>query len=152
MKLASGIAPIPLMLKQGIRVGLGTDGAASNNTLDMFSEMRTCALLHKINNMDPTVLSAREVVKMATIDAAAVLGLDNKTGSLEAGKRADLITINLDKPHLNPLYDPYSHLVYSANSSDVDNVIINGKIIMRDRVVKTMDEERIFSDANKFKI
>ncbi|OGF27897.1 hypothetical protein A2303_05905 [Candidatus Falkowbacteria bacterium RIFOXYB2_FULL_47_14] len=150
MKLASGTAPISAMLKRGITVGLGTDGAASNNTLDMFSEMRTCALLHKINNMDPTVLSAREIVKMATIDAARVLGIDGKIGSLETGKRADLITVNLDKPHLTPLYDPYSHLIYCANSSDVDNVIINGKIIMRNRVVKTMDEERILKEVNEF--
>ncbi|MFH0892001.1 MAG: amidohydrolase [Candidatus Falkowbacteria bacterium] len=150
MKLASGVAPIPAMLKKGIIVGLGTDGAASNNTLDMFSEMRAASLLHKTVNMDPTVLSARETVKMATIDAARVLGLDGKTGSLEAGKRADFITINLDKPHLAPMYDPYSHLVYCANAADVDNVVINGKIIMRNRVVKTMEEERILAEANEF--
>lgn len=151
-KLASGIAPILKMSKRGINVGLGTDGAASNNTLDIFSEMRTCALLHKVNSLDPAVMPAREVVRMATIGAAEVLGLDHKIGSLEAGKRADLITVNLDKPHLTPLYNPYSHLVYCANASDVDNVIINGKIIMRDRAVKTIDEEKILADANRFRI
>ena len=150
MKLASGVAPIGQMLKQGIAVGLGTDGAASNNTLDMFSEMRACALLQKVHNLDPTVLPAQTIVKMATIDGARVLGLDKKTGSLETGKRADIITINLDKPHLQPIYDPYSHLVHCVEAQDVENVIVNGRVVMKNREVKTINEEKVLSDAKKF--
>lgn len=150
-KLASGIAPIAKMLEKGIAVGLGTDGAASNNTLDMFSDMRITALLHKVSNMNPTVLSAREVVKMATIEGARVLGMDQKTGSLEPGKLADIITINLDKPHLQPIYDPYSHLAYCVNGADVENSIINGKVVMRNREVKTLNEDKILKEAREFK-
>ncbi len=152
MKLASGIAPISEMLERNIVVGLGTDGVASNNTLDLFSDMRTCALLHKVNKLEPTVMSAREVVRMATIDGAKSLGLDSKIGSLEVGKRADLVTINLDKPHLTPIYNPYSHLVYCVSGEDVNDVIINGKVIMRDREMRTIDEERVLREASSFKI
>ena len=150
MKLASGIAPVPEMLETEITVGFGTDGAASNNTLDLFSEMRACALLHKVSSLDPTALNAREVVKMATINGAKVLGLGNKIGSLETGKQADIITISLNKPHLSPIYDPYSHLVYCVESQDVDNVVINGKVVMRDREVKTIDEEKVLREARNF--
>jgi len=152
MKLASGIAPVTEMLEKEIVVSLGTDGAASNNTLDLFSEMRTCALLHKVNQLDPTVMNAREVVKMATIEGAKVLGYEDKIGSLEIGKRADIITINLNKPHLVPMYDPYSHLVYCANGEDVNDVVINGKVIMRDREAKTIDEEKVLKEASEFRI
>ena len=152
MKLASGIAPIFKMLEMGINIGLGTDGAASNNTLDLFSEMRTCALLHKVNNLDPIVMNAREVVKMATAGGAKVLGLENKIGSLESGKRADIITINLDKPHLTPIYNPFSHLVYCVEAQDVENVIINGKVIMRDRGMKTINEEKVLREAQDFQL
>ncbi len=151
MKLASGIIPIQEMINNKINVSLGTDGAASNNVLNLFFEMKTCALLHKVNRFDPTVLNAREVVKMATVNAAKALGADDRVGSLEIGKKADIITINLDKPHLMPIYDPYSHLVYCANSGDVNDVVINGKIIMRNREVKTIDEERISNEVSKFK-
>ncbi len=147
MKLASGIAPVPEMLEKGITVGLGADGVASNNTLDLFSDMRACALLHKVSKLNPTVLSAREVVRMAAINGAKVLNLDKKIGSLKAGKRADIITINLDKPHLAPIYDPYSHLVYCASAQDAEDVIINGKIVMRNRVIKTIDEEKVLREA-----
>lgn len=147
MKLASGIAPIPEMLEKGIIVGFGTDSAASNNTLDLFSDMRACALLHKVNKLNSTALNAREVVRMATINGAKVLNLDKKIGSLKAGKRADIITINLNKPHLQPFYDPYSHLVYCVSARDVEDVIINGKIVMRNREVKTIDEERVLRAA-----
>lgn len=152
MKLASGTAPIPKMTEQGITVGLGTDGAASNNALDLFSEMRACALLHKADNADPAVMDAEQVVRMATIDGAKVLNKDATVGSLEPGKKADIITINTNKPHLTPIYNPYSHLVYCANSGDVENVIINGRVIMENREVKTMDEDVILNKANKFKI
>lgn len=152
LKLASGVAAIPKMLEKGIVVGLGTDGAASNNTLDLFTEMRTAALMHKGYNLDPTVVNSQTVVKMVTINGARVLGIEDKIGSLEVGKRADIITINLDKPHLTPIYDPYSHLVYCANGSDVANVIINGIIIMKDRIVKTIDEEKVLRQAKDFKV
>lgn len=150
MKLASGSAPVKQMLEMGIAAGLGTDGAASNNTLDLFSDMRVCAMMHKLNSLDSSAVSAREIVKMATIKGAEVLGMEKEIGSLEAGKKADIITINLNKPHLAPIYDPYSHLVYCVNGCDVENSIVNGKIIMRNRKVKILDEEKILSQAMKF--
>jgi len=152
MKLASGVAPLKKMLEMKITVGLGTDGAASNNTLDLFSDMRATALMNKVNNFNPTAISAREVVKMATIDGAKVIGMEKEIGSLEVGKKADMITINLDKPHLTPIYDPYSHLVYCVNADDVENVIVNGKVIMRNKEVKMLDEEKILKQAGEFKI
>jgi len=152
MKLASGVALLPQMIKRGITVGLGTDSAASNNTLDLFTDMRACALLHKVSNLDPTLVNARQVVKMVTINGAKVLNWDKEIGSLEVGKQADIITINLDQPHLLPLHDPYSHLVYCVNSADVENVIINGRIIMKQREVKNIDEAKIIEQAKRFKI
>jgi len=152
MKLASGAAPLKRMLEMGINVGLGTDGAASNNTLDLFSDMRACALLHKVVHLDPVVVSAREVVQMVTVNGAKVLGMEKEIGSLEIGKKADIITINLNKPHLAPIYDPYSHLVYCVNGDDVENVIVNGKVIMKNREVKTLDEKKILKQAGEFKI
>ena len=152
MKLTSGVAPLDKMLKLGLTVGLGTDGAASNNTLDLFADMRVCALLHKVTHFDPAVVTARELIQMATINGAKVMGKEKEIGSLAAGKRADIITINLNKPHLTPIYDPYSHLVYCANGADVEDVIVNGKIIMRNRQVKTLDEEKILKQAGEFKI
>jgi len=120
--------------------------------LDLFSDMRACALLHKVNNFDPTAVSAQAVVKMATIDGAKVLGLEKEIGSLEAGKKADIITINLNKPHLTPVYNPYSHLVYCVDAGDVNDVIVNGQVIMKNRAVKTLDEEKILKQASQFKI
>jgi len=151
MKLASGIMSAAEMINKGIIVGLGTDSAASNNTLDLFSDMRTCALLHKVNKLEPTAANARQVAAMATINGAKALGLVNKIGSLEVGKRADIITISLNKPHLVPIYDPYSHLVYCVNGGDVSDVIVNGKVLMRDREVKTIDEEKVLAEAKNFK-
>ena len=152
MKLSAGIAPLNKILKKGIIAGLGTDGAASNNTLDLLADMRVCALLHKAINFNPAVVSAPEVVQMATSQGAKVLGWEKEIGSLEIGKKADIITINLDKPHLSPIYDPYSHLVYCANGADVANVIVNGKVIMKNREVKTLDEEKTLAEAAEFKI
>jgi len=152
LKLASGVAPISRLLEKGIVVSLGTDSAASNNTLDLFSEIKTCALIQKAYNLDPTVLPAKTVVEMATKNGAKALGVDDIIGSLESGKKADIITIDLDKPHLSPIYDPYSHIVYCANSSDVANVFVNGKQIVKNSEVLTMNEERILHDANNFKI
>lgn len=145
MKLASGIASITRMLEHGIVVGLGTDGCASNNNLDMFEEMDTAAKLEKSARLDPTVMSARTVTRMATCNGAATLGLDSLVGSLEVGKKADLCIIDMNKPHLTPLYNEYSHLVYAVNGADVDTVLINGKIVMLNRKMTTIDEEEAMS-------
>jgi 5-methylthioadenosine/S-adenosylhomocysteine deaminase len=139
MKLASGIAPVPEMLAQGVTVGLGTDGCASNNDLDLFSEMDTTAKLHKIHTMDTTVMDALTVLRMATIEGARALGLANITGSLEAGKKADIIIVDTNKPHLTPMYNPYSHLVYAARGNDVSHSIINGRLVMEERRLLTID-------------
>ncbi len=143
LKLGSGVARVPALLAAGVPVGLGTDGAASNNDLDMWGEMRTAALLHKGVHEDPTVLPAREVLRMATSGSARALGLQVEIGSLEVGKLADLIVVDLDALHALPRYDIYSHLVYAANRSDVRTVFINGRPVMRDRALLTLDEEGI---------
>ncbi len=147
MKLASGTAPVTRMLALGIPVGLGTDGAASNNNLDMFEAMDFAAKLHKLVNMDPAALPAASVVEMATLGGARVLGLEKETGSLEAGKRADLILIDSDSPHGQPVYNVYSQLVYSLKGADVTTSIIDGKLVMLDRRVLTLDEKKILEDA-----
>ena len=141
MKLASGIAPVSAMRKQGIPMGLGTDGCASNNDLDLFREMDTAAKLAKVAALDPTTLPARDVLRMATCEGARVLGLGQETGSLLPGKKADIAIIGLNEPHLTPLYNEYSHLVYAVNGADVDTVLINGKVVMRDRSLVTIDEQ-----------
>ncbi|MEJ2097353.1 MAG: amidohydrolase [Deltaproteobacteria bacterium] len=143
MKLASGIAPVPEMIEAGVCVGLGTDGCASNNNLDLFSEMDTAAKLHKVNRLDPTVMDARTVTAMATIGGARALGLDDITGSLEKGKQADLIVVDLNKPHLTPMYAPVSHLVYAVKADDVTTSIINGRIVMRDRELVSIDRDAV---------
>ena len=159
LKLASGIARIKDMKKAGLTIALGTDGPASNNSLDMFAEMKIAAILHKGINNDPTAMSAKEVVKMATVNGAVSLGLENITGSIEVGKKADLIIVDTNSLHLTPMYDPYSHLVYSAIGSDVDTVIINGKILLRNKKLLSINEEELkrkvnllSKDINKFKI
>ncbi len=147
MKLANGIPPVTEMLKAGITVGLGTDGCASNNTLDMIKEMSTAAKLHKVAMLDPTVMDARSTVRMATINGAKALGMDRITGSLEVGKKADIIVIGLDRPHLTPIYHEYSHLVYAAGGADVDTVIINGKVVMENRQLLTIDENKVMNEV-----
>lgn len=139
MKLASGIAPVPRLMDAGICVGLGTDGCASNNDLDMFREMDTAAKLHKVHCLDPTVMDARRTLRMATIDGARALGLEAVTGSLEVGKRADVIVIDTRKPHLIPMYHPASHLVYAVTGADVAHSIINGKSVMEDGRLTTLE-------------
>ncbi|MEE9910186.1 MAG: amidohydrolase [Deltaproteobacteria bacterium] len=139
MKLASGVAPVPQMLDCGVTVGLGTDGSASNNALDLFREMDAAAKIHKVTTLDPTVMSAETVMRMATIDGARLLRLDRLIGSIEVGKQADIIIMNMDQPHLTPLYNPYSQLVYAARGADVTTSIINGKIVMEDRRLLTID-------------
>jgi 5-methylthioadenosine/S-adenosylhomocysteine deaminase len=149
MKLASGIAPIPDMIVKGITVGLGTDGCASNNNLDLFGEMDMAAKLHKVHKLDPTVMNAQTLVHMATINGAKVLGLEKITGSLEVGKRADLIVIDTHKPHLVPMYNPYSHLVYAVSGNDVKHSIIDGKIVMEERRLLTLDLEDIIEQSQE---
>jgi 5-methylthioadenosine/S-adenosylhomocysteine deaminase len=149
MKLASGIAPIPELLDHGITVGIGTDGCASNNNLDLFQEMDTAAKLHKVNSLDPTVMDARTVVRMATIDGARVLGLEDTTGSIETGKKADVIIIDVNRPHLIPMYNVYSHLVYAVTGSDVVTAIVNGRLLMEDRVLTTVDVDAVMRAVNQ---
>ena len=149
MKLASGIAPIPRLIDKGVCVAIGTDGCASNNNLDMFMEMDTAAKLHKVNTGDPTVMDAKTVLRMCTIDSARALGLSDSIGSLETGKKADVIIIDTQKPHLTPMYHPESHLVYAARGSDVDSAIINGKIVMENRKLNFMDIEKVMTDVRK---
>jgi 5-methylthioadenosine/S-adenosylhomocysteine deaminase len=132
MKLASGIAPIPKLIKLGVPVGLGTDGCASNNDLDLFSEMDMAAKLHKVALLDPCVMDARTTLRMATIEGAKAIGLDSITGSIEKGKRADIILVDTARPHMTPMYDPYSGLVYSAKASDVNLVMVDGRVLVRD--------------------
>lgn len=139
MKLASGIAPVVEMLRRKIPLGLGTDGCASNNNLDLLQEMDTAAKLEKVHYLDPTVMDAHTMVRMATRSGAGCLGLGNATGSLEIGKKADLILLDLIKPHLIPCYDPFSLLVYAAQGSDVHSVMIGGKMVMEDRKILTFD-------------
>jgi 5-methylthioadenosine/S-adenosylhomocysteine deaminase len=150
MKLASGLAPVVKMLALGIPVGLGTDGAASNNNLDMFQAMDFAAKLHKVAQMDPTALPAERVVEMATIGGARALGLQKETGSLDPGKRADFIVIDVSGAHALPLYNVYSHLVYALKGSDVATSVINGKVVMLDRRVLTLDEAAIKAKAREF--
>ncbi len=148
LKLASGFAPVVSMLSAGVKVSFGTDGAASNNDLNIFSEMSTTAKVHKALSNDPTALDAKTALLMATRWAAEVLGLGSMIGSIEGGKRADLIAIDLHKPHLSPLYNIYSHLVYAVAASDVDMVMVNGKLLMRDRRLLSVDEEEILRKAS----
>ncbi|MBN1474094.1 MAG: amidohydrolase [Syntrophaceae bacterium] len=152
MKLASGIAPVPDMIKSGVTVGLGTDGCASNNNLDMIKDMSLAAKLHKVARLDPTVMDAQSVVRMATIEGAKVLGMDKFIGSLEVGKKADIIIIGLNKPHLTPLYNEYSHLVYAASGADVDTVIINGKLVMENRKLLTIDENEVMQKVREIAV
>ena len=149
MKLASGVAPVPAMLRRGIAVGLGTDGCASNNDLDLFREMGTAAKLHKVAAMDPTVLDARTALKMATIDGARVLGMEDRIGSIEPGKCADLICVRMDRPHLTPVYHLYSHLVYTASGADVTASIIGGRLVMKDRKLLHADLEEIMERVRR---
>jgi cytosine/adenosine deaminase-related metal-dependent hydrolase len=149
MKLASGIAKLPEMMKAGVNIALGCDGGPSNNCYDMVREMKTASLLQKVRLFDPLVTSAETVLEMATLNGAKALGLERDIGSIEVGKKADLILVSLTQPHLIPAFNPVSHLVYAAEGSDVKTVIIDGKIVMEDRVVKTMEEERIMHEANR---
>ncbi|NKB37109.1 MAG: amidohydrolase family protein [Gammaproteobacteria bacterium] len=147
MKISSGFAPVSEMLDAGVKVGLGTDGAASNNDLDMWEEIRLTALIHKGRSLNPKAMPALRVLEMATRTGAEAIGLAQTSGSLSVGKRADMILISLDAPHLTPLYDVISHLVYAVDAQDVQTVIVDGKILMQDRKVLTLDEESIIKNA-----
>ncbi|MDQ2920565.1 MAG: amidohydrolase [Acidobacteriota bacterium] len=151
MKLASGVAPVPKMLEAGVKVGLGTDGAASNNDLSMWEEMDTVAKLHKVFSGDPKVISAEEAFELATIRGAQALHLDKDIGSIEIGKRADLVLVESDAFNQIPLYNVYSDLVYATKASDVQTVIINGRIVMRDRRLLTLDEAAIKDKARVYR-
>ena len=150
LKLASGVAPVPELLSRGVVVGLGTDGCASNNNLDLFQEMDFVAKVHKAHRLDPTVMPAQTVLEMATLGGARVLGMEKEIGSLEVGKKADVIILDLNKPHLQPVYNIVSHLVYSATGADVRDVIIDGKVIMENRRLLTLEEEQILSKAKEW--
>ena len=151
MKIAAGVAPVPTMLKAGLAVGLGTDGAASNNDLSMWEEMDTAAKLHKLISGDPTVLPARQTVAMATIGGARAIHKEKEIGSIVPGKFADLIIVSVDAPHQTPMYDVFSTLVYSTKASDVQTVIINGCVVMLDRHVLTIDEKSARSKAVEYR-
>lgn len=148
-KLGSGIANVKLMLENKITVGLGTDGQGSTNTLDMFEEIKSAAYLQKVSNKSATAISGYDVLKMATIEGAKALGLENEIGSIEVGKKADLIIIDLDKPHLVPVHDIYSTLAYSVNGADVETVIIDGNIVMENREMLNVDENKVKTAVNQ---
>lgn len=145
MKLASGVAPIPEMLRLGIAVGLGTDGPASNNDQDLFGEMRSAALLHKVHCKDPTVMNAQQVLDMATMGGARALGLGEEIGAIAPGRRADLVLVDLNKPHLTPLYNVASQMVYAASGADVHTVLVDGKVLLQDGRFVHLDVEEIMS-------
>ncbi|NJE30119.1 N-ethylammeline chlorohydrolase [Thermococcus sp. 18S1] len=147
MKLASGVMPLQRLINAGVNVGLGTDGSASNNNLDMLDEMKLAALLHKVHNLDPTVADAMTVFKMATVNGARALRLN--AGVIKEGYLADVVIIDFNQPHLRPVNNVVSHLVYSASGNDVETTIVDGKILMLDREVLTLDEERILDEAEK---
>ncbi len=149
MKLGSGVARVPEYLEAGITVSLGTDGPASNNNLDIFEDMKICALIHKSNKEEASVLPAERVLEFATINGAKALGMEDEIGSLEVGKRADVILVDLDRPNLTPLTNPVSHLVYAAKGCDVDTVIVDGKILMEGRQLRTLDEVEVLRFAEE---
>lgn len=147
LKLGSGIAPVPDLLRQGVTVGLGTDGAASNNNLDMLEEIRLAALIHKGVHNDPTLISAAQALEMATVMGARALFLDGQIGKIQEGLKADLILIDLHKPHLTPLHNPEAHIVYSAQAADVAYTMVDGRLLMDNGRLTTIDEERVLFEA-----
>jgi len=153
MKLASGgVAPLPEMFEAGIPVGLGTDGAASNNSLDMFETMKVCALLHKASRWDPTILAAQKVLDLATIEGATALGADHEIGSIEVGKKADIILLDAKSPNLTPIHGKetiISNLVYSASSGNVDTTIVDGRILMEGRKIKSLNMNEVYEETEK---
>ena len=151
MKLAAGISPVAKMLQAGVAVGLGTDGAASNHDLSMWEEIDTASKLAKVSTKDPTTLKSKEVIEMATIGGAKAINLEKEIGSLEVGKRADLILIDLNSPHLSPMYNVYSQLVFAVKASDVESVMINGKFVMLRRRMLTINERAVLAKAKQYR-
>jgi 5-methylthioadenosine/S-adenosylhomocysteine deaminase len=149
MKLGLGAARVRELVELGVNVALGTDGPASNNTLDMFETLKVGALLQKLTYLSPEVFSPYQILRMATLCGAQALGLEKDVGTLEVGKRADIILVDVSKPHFKPLHNIYANLVYSAGRSDVDTVIVDGKILMENRVVKTLDEGAVMDLAEE---
>jgi len=149
MKIASGIAPVPAMLKAGVKVGLGTDGASSNNNLDLLEEARLAAFLHKLANDDPTVIPAGQALALATLGGAKAMEMESEIGSLEPGKSADIILLDMNKPHMYPRHDLTSHIIYSARASDVTTVIINGELVMENGVLTGIDEQEVLGKAEE---
>ena len=145
MKLANGVAPIHKFLNNGIQIGIGTDGVASNNDLDMFDELRSSALSQKLSTGDPSTLNSKTVIEMATIMGARALGMDHKIGSIEKGKKADVIILDLSRPHAKPLYNVYSLIAYSLRGSDVETVIVNGRVLVDNRELVTLDIDRLYA-------
>jgi 5-methylthioadenosine/S-adenosylhomocysteine deaminase len=146
LKLASGIARVPELLGAGVGLGLGTDGAATSNDLDMFTAMRLAALVHKGTSGDPTVVSAHQVLRMATLGGARATGLADDLGSIEVGKSADLVALDLDQPHLQPVYDAVATLVYAAGRGDVTDVWVQGRRVVADRAVGTVDVSQVTAE------
>jgi 5-methylthioadenosine/S-adenosylhomocysteine deaminase len=151
MKIAAGVAPVPQLLAAGVAVGLGTDGAASNNNLSLWDEIDTAAKLHKVTTGDPTVLDAKTALNMATLGGARAIHLADQVGSLEVGKRADLIIVGLDGFHQQPVYDPYSVLVYATQAADVETVIIDGSVVMQNGNVLTVDADEVLAEAVRYR-
>src|SRR5262249_11475699 len=152
MMLASGVSPVAEMRAAGVAVGLGTDGpAGSNNDFDLMEEIDLAAKLAKITRMDPVALTAKTAVAMATIDGARALHMEKEIGSLEIGKKADIVLISLDKPNAVPMYDVYSQLAYSLKGSDVETVIIGGRVVMRERKLLTVNEEAAIAKAREYR-
>lgn len=149
LKLGCGIAPVCALTGQAVTVGLGTDGAGSGASVDMFAQIKAASWLQKLDYGDPTKLPARQALRMATVESARLLNLDDRVGTLEIGKKADLILIDLRKPHLQPVHQVESLLAYSATGADVDTVIVNGKVLMRQRRLLTIDEEELLREAQK---
>ncbi len=148
-KLASGIAPIRVLLNKGVTVGIGTDGVASNNNLNLFEEMKFASLIQKANEMDATVLPAKKIIEMVTIDGAKCLNLEKEIGSIEKGKKADMIILDSDNPHMFPEYDVYSNLVYSANGSEVESVIVDGRIVVEGKKIVSFDLKKVMEKCKK---
>src|SRR4029077_17671364 len=143
-------APVKAYLAANVAIGLGTDGAASNNDLDMFEAMRAASFLQKVATSDPTTVSARAAVQLATIGGARALGMERQIGSLEPGKRADIIVVSMSAARQTPMYDPISHLVYVTRGDDVQTTIVNGKVLMRDRKMLTLNEPAILQEARSW--
>lgn len=149
MKLGCGIAPVYKYIEKGITVGLGTDGAGSATSLDLFKEMKMASGLQKLDRFDPAVIDAHKILQMATLNGAKILGIDQQVGKIEVGKQADLILVNVNQPHLVPHHDMASLLVYSAFGQDVETTIVNGKILMKNRELLTIDEERLLYEVQQ---